>query len=264
MATQAEAAGDRHRAVALSRRRAGLDPLDEGAHACLIARLAAAGDTVGALVCFDEHRDALRRELGIAPSPATQQLAVALRARPTPSDPVAAPSPRRQPGEAEPSWVPGRRFPLPPRLRLRQAAPFVGRADELAELRRAWLDTSGGFGPLLVLITGEAGIGKSRLARELAMRVRVAPAVVLQGTAQEDAIASLQPVVEAIGHLVRVTAPDELSRLLGAHVGDLARLLPDLPTEPAGTAATPASGDSAWWTPSPSWSPVCRAALRFC
>ena len=237
LATQAESAGDMPRAVALGRRRAGLDPLDEGAHACLITRLAAAGHTVDALMCFDQHRDALRRELGIAPSPATQQLAESLRARPTPPDPVAAPSPpRRRPGEAEPSWVPGIRFPLPPRLRLRQAAPFVGRAGELAELRRAWLDTCGGLGPLLVLVTGEAGIGKSRLARELAMRVRTAPAVVLQGTAQEDAIASLQPVVEAIGHLVRVTAPDELSRLLGAHVGGLAGLLPDLPTEAAGAA----------------------------
>jgi predicted ATPase len=131
-----------------------------------------------------------------------------------------------------PSWAPGRRFPLPPRLRLPQAAPFVGRAGELAELWRAWRDACDGLGPLLVVLGGEAGIGKSRLARELAMGVRGAPAVVLQGTAQEDAIASLQPIVEAVGHLTRVAAPDALSRILGARTGDLARLIPDLPAAP--------------------------------
>ena len=80
LAQQAETAGDLPRAVALSQRRAGLDALDEDAHAALIGRLAAAGDTVGALVCFERHRDALRRELGISPSPTTRRLADALRA----------------------------------------------------------------------------------------------------------------------------------------------------------------------------------------
>ena len=149
----------------------------------------------------------------------------ALRAAPS-RGPGRGPGPPRAAGGAEPSWVPGRRFPLPPRLRLRQAAPFVGRAGELAALRRAWRDTCDGLGPLLVVVGGEAGIGKSRLARELAMRVRGAPAVVLQGTAQEDAIASLQPIVEAVGHLIRVTAPDALSRILGARTAISRRLIP--------------------------------------
>ena len=68
------------------------------------------------------------------------------------------------------------------------------------------------------------------------MRVRGTPAVVLQGTAQEDAIASLQPIVEAVGHLTRVAAPEVLPRILGARTGDLARLLPDLPAAPDGGA----------------------------
>ena len=235
LAEQAETAGDLTRAVALSRRRADLDALDEDAHAALIGRLAAAGDAAGALMCFERHRDALRRELGIAPSPLTRRIADTLRAAPLPEVEEVEqtpPPPRRPPGGTTPSWVPGHRFPLPPRLRLPQAAPFVGRAGELAELRRAWCDACDGLGPLLVVVGGEAGIGKSRLARELAMRVRGAPAVVLQGTAQEDAIASLQPIVEAVGHLTRVAAPDALSRILGARTGDLAHLIPDLPAEP--------------------------------
>jgi predicted ATPase len=183
------------------------------------------------LVCFERHREALQRELGIAPSPATRRLVDGLRAAPGRMDP-AAPAARNLPAGAPPCWEPGRPFPLPPRLRLPQAAPFVGRAGELGALRRAWRDACDGLGPLLVVVGGEAGIGKSRLARELAMRVRPAPAVVLQGSAQEDAIASLQPVVEAVGHLTRVAAPGLLSQILGARAGDLARLIPDLPAAP--------------------------------
>ena len=189
LAAGAEDAGDRRAAIRLTRRRAELDPLDEAAHAALITRLAAAGDTVDALVCFERHREALRRELGIAPSHTTQEAVRRLRAVPEPA-PQRAPS-----AEDEPSWRPGLRFPLPPRLRLRHAAPFVGRATELTVLRQAWRDVVDGAGPLVAVVDGEAGIGKSRLAREFALRTRdAAPAVVLQGTAQEEAIASLRPV----------------------------------------------------------------------
>ena len=224
LAAGAEDAGDRRAAVRLARRRAELDPLDEAAHAALITRLAAAGDTVDALVCFERHREALRRELGIAPSHTTQEAVRRLRAVPEPA-PQRAPS-----AEDEPSWRPGLPFPLPPRLRLRHAAPFVGRATELTVLRQAWRDVVDGAGPLVAVVDGEAGIGKSRLAREFALRTRdAAPAVVLQGTAQEEAIASLVPFVEAVGHLVRVTAPDELARVLGDRAADLAPMLPGLP-----------------------------------
>jgi DNA-binding SARP family transcriptional activator len=49
-------------------------PPDEGAQAALIARLAAPGRRWRCVACFEPHRDALRRELDIAPSPATRQL----------------------------------------------------------------------------------------------------------------------------------------------------------------------------------------------
>jgi hypothetical protein len=222
LAAGAEDAGDRRAAIRLTRRRAELDPLDEAAYAALITRLAAAGDAVEALVCFERHREALRRELGIAPSHPTQEAVRRLRAMPDPA-------PQRAPSTgAEPSWRPGLRFPLPPRLRLRHAAPFVGRAGELTALRQAWRDVVDGAGPLVAVVDGEAGIGKSRLAREFALRTREAePVVVLQGTAQEEAIAALVPFVEAIGHLVRMAAPDELTRVFGDRAADLAPMLPD-------------------------------------
>ena len=58
--------------------------------------------------------------------------------------------------------------------------PFVGRARELERLRDAWARAAAGHGSLL-LIGGEAGIGKSRLAAELALLAAAQGGRVLRG-----------------------------------------------------------------------------------
>jgi predicted ATPase len=75
---------------------------------------------------------------------------------------------------------------LPPGLRQPAPAAFVGRARELATLRALWSDVAAGDGARIALVVGEAGIGKSRLARELALEAREHGAVVLHGSANED------------------------------------------------------------------------------
>ena len=62
--------------------------------------------------------------------------------------------------------------PLDP-VRAPGAAPFLGRERELATLVGELTAAAGGEGRLIV-ITGEAGIGKTRLARELAAAARAA------------------------------------------------------------------------------------------
>jgi predicted ATPase len=116
-----------------------------------------------------------------------------------------------------------------------------------------------GAGPHLVVVGGEAGIGKSRLTHELTMQVRAASAVVLQGSAQENAIASLLPFVEAIGHLVRVAAPGELARILGGRVADRRTCSPNCRSHRPARRTTTAWGGTASWTPLPSCSPACPA-----
>lgn len=80
--------------------------------------------------------------------------------------------------------------PLPPeteatRDSFLQAAPFIGRADELAQLQTALAEAQAGSGSGW-LLRGESGIGKSRLLQELRTQALVQGVAVLRGQAQAD------------------------------------------------------------------------------
>jgi DNA-binding SARP family transcriptional activator len=226
LAARAEAQGDVAGAIAASRRRANLDPLAEDAQRALIARLARSGDRAGALAAYDRLRERFRRELGISLSDETRVVIHEVR-RATPPEPA-----RDQPTLPGGDWRPGDPFPLPPRLRRRAPTALVGRGRELSVLRELWRAVREGEGARLVLVTGEAGIGKSRLVRELALEVREEGAVVLHGSADEDLLVPHQHLVAAFEHFFAVAAPDELSRRIGSRAADLEPIAPGLPGAP--------------------------------
>lgn len=123
-----------------------------------------------------------------------------------------------------------RQLPLPPEVTVRKASRtlFVGRRREQEQLQRAWrLATEGER--QLIFIAGEPGIGKTRLAAELAREVHVEGAAALWGRSFEEALVPYQPFVQALRHYVSNVEPDELgSRLPAADAALLARLLPEL------------------------------------
>src|SRR4051812_5653763 len=122
---------------------------------------------------------------------------------------------------------------LPGSLGLTSAFPFVGREAELRTLR-ALLPRAEGEGRRVVLLGGEAGSGKSRLVRELATHAAADGALVLYGACDAVVRSPYGPFVEALDHLARTVAPDELRDALGPTGGELARLLPDLPARVGG------------------------------
>ena len=100
---------------------------------------------------------------------------------------------------------------------------FVGRSEELDRLDQLWKEAVAGE-RRVALLAGEAGIGKTRLAGELAAATHAAGATVLAGRCDEDLGVPYQPFVEALRHYMGHAG----DRRLGRHPGELTRLVPEL------------------------------------
>jgi AAA ATPase-like protein len=164
-----------------------------------------------ARIAFDELARRLRTELRVPPSIETRRLLDAIHSGRAVSAPVDAATPP----------------PFPPALARRERSPFVGRQDSVGWLRAQWSEAHTGSGRLAV-IGGEPGIGKTRLASELARVCHGEGAAVLLGRCQEEVLISYQPLVEAIGGYVAALPREVLRAQVGDHGGELGRLLPEL------------------------------------
>jgi len=107
---------------------------------------------------------------------------------------------------------------------------FVGRTEELARLAAAGQRAAAGT-PAVVVVGGEAGVGKTRLAGEVMAAARAAGATVLAGGCVElggDGV-PFAPLIEALRAFVRDLDGPSLARLVpGRTRAELARLLPEL------------------------------------
>ena len=109
---------------------------------------------------------------------------------------------------------------------------LVGRGDELAALGAAYERARDGEAAI-VLVGGEAGVGKTRLVAEATADARAQGARVLAGGCVElggDGL-PFAPLVDALRALAHTTAEDELDVFLGPARSELARLLPELDPE---------------------------------
>jgi tetratricopeptide (TPR) repeat protein len=114
------------------------------------------------------------------------------------------------------------------------AATFVGRVRELAELRAALDDMVGGNGRL-VLLAGEPGIGKTRLADEFARLAVTQGIEVLWGRCWEGGGApAYWPLCQIIRACVEGRNAAEQEVLLGSATGEIAQLIPEFrPSRPS-------------------------------
>jgi class 3 adenylate cyclase len=109
---------------------------------------------------------------------------------------------------------------------------LVGRERELTDLEDALLTALGGEGRLM-LLAGDAGMGKTRLATELAERARGIGAVALSGGCSEaDLALPYLPFLEAIGNYIAQADVEDLRRRLGGSAEELGRLFPRLGRAP--------------------------------
>src|SRR5688572_10307026 len=112
----------------------------------------------------------------------------------------------------EVTWVPlaGPLLPMPGLLS-RAGRIFVGRDEELERLLGLWKEAMAGE-RRVALLAGEPGIGKTRLAVELAGAIRESGGIVLAGRCDEDLGVPYQPFVEALRHYVSGAAERRLGR----------------------------------------------------
>jgi tetratricopeptide (TPR) repeat protein len=130
---------------------------------------------------------------------------------------------------------------LPAELASPAGGRLVSRSDELRLAERVVGDP--GRTRLAVLwLLGEPGIGKTRLAAEMARRAHTAGAVVLFGRCSEDLSVPYQPFVEALRTFVEQVPATELRGRLGETPGELLRLVPDLARRVPGLPAPAETG----------------------
>jgi class 3 adenylate cyclase/tetratricopeptide (TPR) repeat protein len=108
---------------------------------------------------------------------------------------------------------------VPSRLLAADAWAFSGRDDELTVLRDLWEQSSAG-GRRAVLISGEPGVGKTRLAAEAARLAREQGALVLYGQSDDELGSPYQPLADALDWYLE-QAPEVVT---GRYPGDLTRL----------------------------------------
>jgi predicted ATPase/DNA-binding SARP family transcriptional activator len=208
-----EAAGEWKSARATLSRWLELEPLSEEASRRLMRVHLAQGDATAAMQVYTTCRARLAQELQVEPSAETVALAELIRA-------TAA-------GRREDSPVRSTTASMASQPPAELMAPLVGRAAAFSQLVAGYQQARAGQ-PQVVLVVGEAGIGKTRLASEFVAWALAQGAQVLSGQAFElGGRLPYQPLVEALRpRLEAENAPEDL--LEDLWLAELARLLPEL------------------------------------
>jgi DNA-binding SARP family transcriptional activator/tetratricopeptide (TPR) repeat protein len=212
--------GRAEEALATAHRWSQDDPLHEGAHRAVMLAAAALGRREEAIRQYRRCVATLDRELGVGPLPETTALHDAILGdSPVPAV-VAVAAPEPQPHRA-------------------QDVALVDRDDELEHLRRVHAGLTAGA--TCVVIDGEAGIGKTRIAEEFVEYVgRRGAATLVVRCRPDEATLTCGPLSDALRDAYR-TDPSWAADLPDDVVAEVARIVPELR---AGAAVETAPLDS--------------------
>lgn len=194
--------GEPARAIASAEGLLALDPLRESAYRTVISGYLSLGERGQALQVAARCRRILDEELGVAPSAETEALYLRIL---------------RSDGPA----------PAVPRPATDVNDDFVGREPELQAITDAIDRADRGRGQFVV-VTGEAGSGKTTLALEVVKRARAAGAHVLFGRCSDEAVVPFEPFVEAVGRELDALSISETREWLRCNGTDILRLVPNL------------------------------------
>jgi DNA-binding SARP family transcriptional activator len=220
-------------AITTCRRLLASDEVRENAYQALMRYQAESGDSAGALLTYERCRALLSDELGADPSPLTQQLHQRIlngEVEPRLVHGGTAASGAIEAALTEPSYQP---IVLPQRTLLPVLDSdymriFVGRETELNQIEDRMQPILAGRGALLVL-EGEAGVGKTRLALEVLNQAAGRGATVISATCQVlERDLPFAPLADSLGRYL-YGLPDIVVRSLpGASLAQLVQIIPSL------------------------------------
>jgi len=224
-------------AITVCRRLLARDEVRENAYQLLMRFQAESGDSAGALLTYERCRTILSDELGADPSPLTQTLHQRIlngdiEPRPVVSGIPMAPVPYGMDSlhfetvSHQPLVLPQRT--LLPILDLTYTHIFVGRQAELAQIEDRLASVLGGQGAL-VMLEGEAGVGKTRFAYQVLQRAGAQGATVISATCQVlEKELPFAPLADSLGRYL-YGLPDGVVRSLPmASLAQLVQIIPSL------------------------------------
>ncbi|MFN3982393.1 MAG: ATP-binding protein [Caldilinea sp.] len=224
-------------AITMCRRMLARDEVRENAYQSLMRFQAESGDSAGALLTYERCRTILSEELGADPSPLTQLLHQRIlngeiETRPVINTPLvimpapvfSAPSPALR--ERGPAGLPQRTL-----LTVLDAgfpSAFIGREREMAVLQERLRSAQSGRGEWLLLY-GEAGVGKTRLAYQLLREAADLSMTVISASCQVlERNLSFAPLADALGRYFYGLPDENVQSLPVATLSSLAQIIPSL------------------------------------
>ncbi len=219
-----EAQGHSEEVLVYSQKYLAHDPLMQTMHLARMRALLAKGDRNGARHQWQVCCDTRQQELHAPPSPEALKQAESLLG----ADFIVPLSLQPLPSKAPPHWD------------LLERPPFVGRGPEMSALQSLWEQTSHGRGHM-ILISGEAGVGKTRLTEEFEAMVRWHGGMVTRGRCYEsERTLPYQMLTEILRDLARQEHIG-LRDLSGWAQNELARLVPEQYPAKVQSVSSPAS-----------------------